>query len=425
MTLTGIDYIFSAGQDLIPHIEHRAMKYVFAHFAMPARVQVMTNMVGWNVRKVSEYLPARRAVDLAEDTAIPVSTVQRARKNTLEPKEVGDRHRISDRRKDTDLEDIVADTIAFLGNAIGARVESDLFGSALTGFYGGSLGSSATEYSLALPLQGATVFRQRRRAGTLFHVIHPYQALPVMEKLIQFSGADAGVSLDFRNKAISSFDLPTFGGMNLTVADMLPRRVIHQLSIDGTGGTFRLQVGDGYTVGEHITAAITVTGTPATDIAAIKAALEALTFTGNGTWTVAGTDLLLITITPPTTLYLDDDAQLRVAVKYDEDATLDNYVQLQKSAYDLVTTPATMKLDMNGVPLGVWLQEKSASAKSLMFYRDALAFDIRKAVKSYFELVNQGRTAEYSGYMTYGAGSWSPEAGMFIETTANSPFAVG
>ncbi len=157
----------------------------------------------------------------------------------------------------------------------------------------------------------------------------------------------------------------------------------------------------------------------------IKAALEALTFTGNGTWTVTGSANNDITITPPATLYLDDDSQLRVAVKYDEDGTLDNYVALQKSAYDLVTGLGGNIVDSDGVSLGIKLYERSASAKSLMFYPDALAFDIREAVKSHFETVFQGRTAEYSAYMKYGVGKWSPELGMFIETTANSPFAVG
>ncbi|KKM96812.1 hypothetical protein LCGC14_1174280 [marine sediment metagenome] len=425
MALTGLDYIFGSGLDLIPHIEHMALKYVFAKYAMAPRVKVLTDMQGWNVRKWSEYLPSRRAVALSEDTAIPDTTVQRTRKGELSPKEIGDRYRISDRRRSTDLEDIIADTVEFLGAGIGARVESDLFQTALSTFFGGTLGSAATDYSLALPLQGATVFNNRRRTGTLYHVIHPYQALPVMEKLIQFTGTDSGTNLDFRNQAISSFTLPTFGGMNLAIADLMPRKVVFKAYVDGTGGTFRLQISDGNTVGEHITATITVSATPATMITNIKAALEALTFTGNGTWTVTGSANNDITITPPATLYLDDDSQLRVAVKYDEDGTLDNYVALQKSAYDLVTGLGGNIVDSDGNSLGIKLYERSASAKSLMFYPDALAFDIREAVKSHFETVFQGRTAEYSAYMKYGVGKWSPELGMFIETTANSPFAVG
>ena len=81
--------------------------------------------------------------------------------------------------------------------------------------------------------------------------------------------------------------------------------------------------------------------------------------------------------------------------------------------------------DMNGNTLGVALYERSATARSLMWQRSALILDIRQAVQSFFELVYQGRTAEYSAHMVYGAGQWSPEKGMFIVSKADSPLAVG
>ena len=90
-----------------------------------------------------------------------------------------------------------------------------------------------------------------------------------------------------------------------------------------------------------------------------------------------------------------------------------------------MTTLGDNLLDSDGVSMGVKLFEKSASAKSLVFYRDALVYDIRARPRAHFELVHQGRTAEYSAYSTYGVGKWSPELGMFIETTASSPLAVG
>ena len=265
----------------------------------------------------------------------------------------------------------------------------------------------------------------------LFHVIHSFQSLPVIEELIDYTGTKVvsnsvgAVSTPLRDQALRSFDLPDFGNMNLVAADMLPRNVVFKLGIDGTGGTFRLQVGDSYTVGVGVTAAITVSGVHATDLAAILAALNALTGV-TGTWTGASASMTDITITPPTTLYLDDDAQLRQAVKYDADATLSNSaIQLQKSAYDLVTGGASMWQDMFGVDLGFRVQEKSATAKGLIFFRDAIALDIRQAVQSFFEVTMQGRTGEYSAYMKYGVGQWSPEKGMFIHTTADSPLATG
>ena len=75
--------------------------------------------------------------------------------------------------------------------------------------------------------------------------------------------------------------------------------------------------------------------------------------------------------------------------------------------------------------VGVEMFERTgATSKSLLFQPNALLWDIREGVRSYFELTKQGRTAEYSAYMTYGTGQWSPELGMFIVTKAESPLAV-
>lgn len=442
MALTELDLLLrnsdNIGFKLIPHIEELALQYVFRKYVMAQRVSVFSDMSGWNVRKISEYLPSRRAQELAEDTAIPDTTLLRARKSVIEPKEIGDRYRVSDRRVTTDLENITADIVTALGKGIGDKVEVDLYDTALSTFRGGTLGTSSVDYSFDLMLSAATLFRARARDGQLFHVIHPFQALPIMQELIDYTGAQT--SLPFRDSAttrlqntnLREFDLPTFGNVNLVIGEFLPRKVIHKLAVYGTGGTFRLQIGNGSSLTENITAAITVSATPATTVTNIQTALNtvlaaATWYDGVGTYVVSGAANDDLTITPPTDLYLNDEDQLRVAVKYDEDANLSGgfiEANLQKSAYDLVTGLSNAPEDADGNDLGVALWERSAIAKSLMWQRGALVLDIRKPVTSFFELTMQGRTAEYSGSMVYGAGKWSPEQGMFIVTKANSPLAV-
>lgn len=429
------------GFELIPHIEEMALQYVFRRYVMASRVTVFSDMSGWNVRKISEYLPSRRAKELSEDTDIPDTKMLRARKAHIEPKEIGDRYRISNRRATTDLESIVSDTVVALGKGIGDKVEIDLYNTALSTFRGGTLGDGTSDYALPTLLSAATLFRQRIHESQIFHVIHPFQALPVMQQLIDYTGVNAQANLSFRDNAatrlqntnLREFDLPTFGNVNLAIGEFLPRKVIHKLAIYGTGGTFRLQLGDDSVVGENITAAITITGTVATDIASIETALNNLLasaqtyYTGSGTYDVTGAALNDITITPPSDLFLDDEAQLRIAVKYDEDATLSGgfiEANLQKSAYDLITGLSGAPTDADGNELGVTLQERSAVAKSLMWTRSAMVLDIRQAIESYFELTKQGRTAEYSGTMVYGAGKWSSERGVFIYTKANHPLSV-
>lgn len=420
MALNGLSAVFGGGKDFIPHVELGALRWSQRKYVMLPRVTNLGDMTGWNVRKISEYLKFRSAQSLSEDTDIPDTTLARARKATVSPKEIGDRYRISDRRESTDLEDIIGDTVEALGTSIGEAKERDLFATAMSTFIGGTIGDGTGDYGIDLPIDGQHEFTKLARKGLIYHVIHPFQAKKVLKDLVAFSGSSAGAPLDFRNAAIRSYNVPGFDNLNIVVGDYVPRRIVHNLKVYGTGGSFRLAVNDGQSAGVNLTAAITVSGTTATMQANIKAALEALTFTGNGTWTLSGADNLSIVITPPTTLFLDADSELRVAVDYANPTLIG-----EKTAYDLVTSLSGAPLDINGASLGVVISEKSATAKALLFMSDAIVHDARDRVRAYFEVVHQGRTAEYSAYTTYGVAGWRRERGMFIHTKANSAFATG
>ncbi len=427
------------GFKLIPHVEEAALKYVIYNSVMASRVATKTDMSGWNARKISEYVRSRRAQTLSEDTAIPNTQLRRVRKETIEPIEVGERYDVSDRRADTDMESIMSDVVSAIGEAITDRVEQDLLTTALSTFVGGSLGSASTDWSLNLMLQGATMFRARARHAPIFHVVHPYQALTEMEKLIQYNNSSQQADLRFRDDAASqlgmtsdlrTFRLPVFGITDLSIAEQLPRRVTYKLATDATGGTFRLQIGDGHVVGTNITAAITYSATPATLVSNIQAAIDALpTAVTGGTWVVSGTDVTDLTLTPPAGAYLSESDRLRGANKFDEDAVIvsDTGTTLMKSGYDLLTGTSSVFTDKDGTDVGFQLYERTgATAKSLLFQPQAIIWDIRKSITSHFALPTDksGRTAQFSGYMTYGIGQWSPELGMFIETKAEAPDAV-
>lgn len=416
MALNNLSAVYN---EFVPHVELGALRWAQRKYVMLPRVTNLGDMTGWNVRKISEYLRYRGAQTLAEDTPIPDTRLARARKAEIAPKEIGDRYRISDRRISTDLEDIIADVIEALGSSIGEQKERDLIAAAYAGFIGGTLGTAGTEYSLDLAIDGQHEFRKRAAAGLIYHVIHPFQARKIMKDLVAFSGSSAGAPLDFREAAIRSWTVPGFDNLNIAVGDYLGRNIVNNLKIYGTGGTFRLALFAGQTIGENVTAAITV-GDAATTKTNVKAALEALTFAGNGTWTLGGSTLDALTITPPANLWLDSVSELRVAVNYST-PTVDG----EKSAYDLVTTLTGGPLDVNGDMQGVVVTEKSANAQGLLFLSDSLIHDSRDSVRGHFEMVNQGRTAEYSAYTTYGVGKWRPERGMLVVSKANSAFATG
>jgi hypothetical protein len=429
-TLAQLSDVFGGGKDLIPHIEMGAIQYTMRQYAMAARVLTFTDMSGYNDRKISEYLKYRRAQNLQEATDIPKTSLARSRKAEIAPKEIGDRYPITNRRWSTDLEPVIRDSVRALGQGLGDRIETDLVNVGVTKFVR-NLGSSVTAYSLDLPINIQTEMKQEARNETLYHVIHPFQARDILKSLIVATGSTAGVALNYRENAISTWTVPGFGGLEVVVDDFIPRRVINRCRIFGTGGTFRLALFDGQVAGVNLTAAITVSATPATTVANIKAALEALTFNDgesavdggypvdNGTWTVAGAANNDITITPPANLFLDGDSELRVAVDYSNPTQWG-----EKSAYDLITGLSGAPLDVNGASKGVDFQEKSASAKSLMFAREAIVYDVREGISAYFEEQNQGRTVEFSAHTTYGVGLWRPELGWTIETVATSALAV-
>lgn len=416
--LARLSDVFGSGKDLIPHIELGAIQYTMRKYAMAARVLMFNDMEGFNDRKISEYLKYRRAQDLAEATDIPKTALARSRKAEIAPKEVGDRYPITNRRWSTDLEPIIRDSIKALGRGIGDRIEADLMSAAVNGFVR-RLGSAATAYNLDLPINVQMIMKQEARGETLFHVVHPFQAMTILKDLKNVTGSTAGVNMAYREKAVSTWTVPGFGGLEVVVDDFVPRRIINRIKVYGTGGTFRLALYDGQVAGVNLTSAITVSSTVATMAANIKAALEALTFTGNGTWTVGTTSLTNMQVTPPAGLFLDGDSELRVAVDYDNPTQWG-----EKTAFDLVTGLSGAPTDINGAEKGVVIEEVSASARSLMFAREALVYDVRHPIEAYFEEQNQGRTVEYSAHTIYGVGVWRPELGFTIETVATSPEAV-
>ncbi len=417
MAVNQLNQIFGGSLDLIPHIEERAFRWTMRNYAMAQRVTVYTDMTGFNNRKISEYIPIRRAQSLDEDTAIPNHIFNRVRESSIAPDEVGERYRISDRRWQTDLENVIGDAIQFLGKAIGDKKEADLISTANSSFKLGTIGSASTDFTIDLPISGQFVFQQNAIRDQIYLVVHPFQVKNVITDLADFHGADAGVNMNFRERSLQGFNIPVFNGLNIAVSEFLPRKVVYKVSVFGTGGTFRLEIGTDQEDGVDITAAISAAASGDTVATNIASALNGLTGQSGWTAVATGDDPERITVTAPD--YVDAESQLRVAID-----TSDPTLPSRKSAYDLVTSLSGAPTDNNGDSLGVTVNEISADCKALMFTRDALVYDIRQPVTAFQELVNQGRTLEISAYEKYGVGHWRDERGLFIQTVATSPLAV-
>lgn len=419
MANTLLAQVFGGSLDLIPHIEERAFRVLFRRFVMAQRSTVLTDMSGWNIRKWSTYLHSARAQELSEVTDIPENKIARTRHHQISIKEIGDRYILSDRRISTDLENIIAEVIRYMGYSLGTKVESDLYTKAMNSFTGGTLGDGTGTFSIAQLVQAQMEMEKQNLDRDMWYVvIHPYQALAVLEDLATFSGASAGRDTSgWRDASLQGLTVPAFGNINIVRGSLLPRNgMVWQYRNYGTGGTIRLEIGTNHVVGTDITAAITVSGTATTMASNIQTALNNLS--GQSGWSVDGSGGNAdIVITAPATSYFDAESELRIAIDQDN-PTPPGY----KSSYDLVTGLSGAPTDPNGDSLGGVVYEKSGKAKALFFNRRALVFDIRQGMQSFVDnKLYQGRAVEYAMNMKYGVERLQEEYGMFIYTDATSP----
>ncbi len=385
--------VLDSVKQLTPHIEESAFKYSMSRSAYAPTVMAMTDMAGWNARKVSEYLRPNRASQLSELTVVPDQVVKRIRKASVEPLEWGSKYIISDRRATTDLESVVADTIQFLGDNLMMRREKEIAKEILT-FQSASntLGSSSTAFDVAQPIAVQQEFISKSWTGEqLTMIVHPYQTLGVRQDLVDLTTAsDSGT-----RSQVNSWLLGGQGNLQMVESPLIPRYVTYKLSFAGfTSGTFKLRIK------EQTTGDITYSATHATLATNIQTALNALS--GLGTFTVTSASLTDITVTPATTLFVDLEDML-------ENPTGDD------GAYLYLTT-------ITGTSPVLTIREKSAWVYSPVYTRDSIIWDIRKpfTLDSWIDYELRGIVNQATE--VYGVEGWRSERIYFVQTDATSPF---
>jgi hypothetical protein len=399
---TTIPGLLRAKEDIIPFVADRAFRTTMFRFVLAGRVLTKGDMRGWNLRKTSEYLPGSRASQLSEATEIPSNVMTRKFVQQIEPTEWGDRYPITDRRMSTDPENILSDTIEYLGYSLGSQRERLLFTALETAAEGNTIGSTGSGFSTDLLFQAQSLFMAKGITVPSFAAIHPYQVLDIQ---LEYNNLSLPAVTSFRDQALRGFIdnrmFSGFGNTNIAVAPLLPRRVTYKLDFStADGGTFRLHVG-----GQN-TAEIAYSGTVGTLSTNIETALNALD--GESGWNVTGSDQTDLTIVAPRDLDAEDE--LRVAYRPEDDSGALYYNDLT-----------------DGGVAGDWLtiSERSATAKARFWIRDAVIYDRRSALNTFMEETMQGRVLEVSQYETYGVGPWHRDRAMLIETDASAPNAVG
>lgn len=398
---TQLSQVYSALLDLIPHVEEPAMQYVMRSRVLPGRVAIYTDMPNsWNVRRISEYLRGRRAVKLSEATAIPDSVIKRVRLAEIEPLEWGDSYPVTERRIGTDPEDILAQVVTVLADSLGTRLEKQLFAQMLTGG-SGVVGSGSADFSLTDPIGLQQEIGKQGWGGAQWYLaVHPFQTISVRETLVDLtkSGNPA-----FRDQFISSWSVGGFGNLVLIEAPLMPRNIVYKLDLGGgaEGDKFKLYMGEAADGDAAVTADITLAANVAGTISAIEAAIADLGGIYASGWEVTGSAANDLTLTPPTTVYVDAEDEVRIAEK--SDGSLD---------HDFT----------NSAPV---VLERSATAKAIMWTPNSTVLDIRKPFTMRAVLEEKSRYIDMFAHNVYGVGDWQGERRFHIHTTASSPLAVG
>lgn len=145
---------------LIPDIWEAALYFLEYSFGMPGAVTFFGDQTGMAPRDVSEYVEPSITTNLGELQDLTPTLLTRRLKNQIIPKENGVQYLITDRRRETDNENIIADAGKFIGYTMGKQLELDLL-TDMQSFSGGLIDKSGAA------LTWADIYKARARlAGT-------------------------------------------------------------------------------------------------------------------------------------------------------------------------------------------------------------------------------------------------------------------
>lgn len=371
---------------LVDYIRQRALWYATHQFVMSRLVTSFTDAKGFASRTTSGYSESGAPTEVAETDDLSPMSFTRAALETLVPKEVAKQFIITDRRIETDTENVLADAIADIGYTVGKYVEKDLLG-LFSNFTGGIYGSENTRMNLGTLYAARARLEHAGIPGPYVTVMDTYQYLDIFSDLTDLSKPAA---LGIREMAQQQYFVTQIADFYVVVSSLLPRTSVQNekqsITITGTptGGTYKLAFA------EQATAALAYNA----NAAAIQAALIALPNVGTGNVEVTGTGPYVVEFK---------------GTLAGENVPL---MTLHTNALTGGTTPS--------VTLAV-TQEGKNYAQGGMFTRDALAIDLRRPMRIEPERDASMRWTELNTTMVYASGKWRPERGVILRSDASTP----
>lgn len=373
---------------LLDPIREGALMYAQNSFVAPRLVRTFSDKTGFQNRVNSIYRETAVTDNLAESADLTNVQFDREALASLTPKEVGKQFIITDRRIETDIENVLADAYTDIGYTIGKKVEIDTLAQ-FSSLSGGRVGADGTDASMDNIYEARAVLEANAVPGPYVVVLHSYQWLPIFKTFVSMTNA---APLDIRNEAQRNYFIQNVADMTFVVSPLVPydstTNEVQTATVGGTptGGTFKLSYRGAQT------AAIAYNAASAT----VQAALEALRTIGTGNVTVSGSAGGPYTIT-----FVNALAGV-------------NAILITRSDNSLTggTSPdVTIVQTTQGV----------GYATGAIFNRDAIALDLRRPMTIEPQRDASFRRTELNTTMVYAVGQWRTEWGVQIRTKATAP----
>ncbi len=373
---------FALISDVLPDIWEAALFYAQHAFVMPSLVRTFTDQTGMVPRKNTLYIETGIQDNLAETADLTAVAFDRNLRSTLTPKEIGKQFVITDRRVESDLEDVMADAALDIGYTMGKQLETDL----LNRFSSFELaqGAPATPITTTILTEARSLLEANAVPGPYTAVIHTYQYLNMFA---DFTALASPAPLDIRNQAVRNYFITQYADLRIVVSSLLARTVINEVqsitTAGSTAGTFTL------TFAGQTTAAIAFDASNAV----IQTALLLLSNLNSG-------DVVVTSASEP-------------------------WIATFGGQYIGRNVPE-MTIDggglTGGTPAVSTTTQGSASSTAGVFGRDATALDMRRGLRIEPERDASQRWTELNATMIYAEGGWRPERGVQVLGDSTAPF---
>lgn len=373
---------------LLDPIREGALMYAQYNFVAPRIVKTFSDRSGFLSRVNSIYRETDVLDNLAETADLTNVQFDREAFASLSPKEVGKQFIITDRRLETDDENVMADAMVDIGYTVGRKVEGDTLAQ-FANLTGGQVGATGSAMSMSNVYNARAILEANAVPGPYIVALHSYQWLDIFNDYVSLGNA---APLNIRNDVQRGYFLTTLFDMTFVVSPLVPytssTNEVQTATISGTptGGTFKLSFKGAQTASIAFDAAS----------ATVQTALRALRTINGANVTATGSAGGPYTITFIGTLAGQN-------------------VPLLVLSENLLTGGTAPSVGIVQTTAGV------GYATGAIYNREAIALDLRRGMRIEPDRDPSRRWTELNTTMVYGVGPWRSDWGIKLLSDATAP----